>query len=82
MKVTRPPRSSAAIVDPRAVISKKRSRRFTLRTLRDDGRQDGTAVTGIVTVPWHAPLSMVVWKVPASDPSLCGVYVVTEVAGS
>ena len=33
MNVTTPPRISAPTVDPRAVISKKRSSRFTSRTL-------------------------------------------------
>lgn len=34
------------------------------------------------TVPWHAPLAMLVANIPFSEPSGCGLYVVTELAGS
>ena len=34
------------------------------------------------TVPWHAPLPILVPNVPVSDPSGRGEYVVTELAGS
>lgn len=33
-------------------------------------------------MPWQAPLPMLVEKVPVSEPSGCGLYVVTELAGS